>query len=259
MRPKDIAPLIFELSKKKKCVVHMALGNNFWVSQINTQGGLSLEHIDQFYKLWEMLSDITLAPQRPDEIKWKLTNDDCYSTKSAYKMQLLGQTTSLMPSLVWKPWAIPKCKFFAWLALQNRVWTADRLARRGWQNYGLCKLFNQRQESASHLLFKCRFPRRVWKKLKLWLGLQHIDTTTWHQYRSVKEWWKEVIHRRGPQRKALSSLAMLVSWEIWKERNARVFRNHSITIDMLVNKIKDEAYMWCFAGAKALCSVIHSE
>jgi hypothetical protein len=95
--------------------------------------------------------------------------------------------------------------------------------------------------------------------LKLWLGFQHIDTITWHQYRSVKEWWKEVIHRRGPQRKALSSLVMLVSWEIWKERNDRIVRNHSITTDMLVNKIKDEAHMWCFAGAKALCSVIHSE
>jgi hypothetical protein len=32
MRPKDIAPLIFDLSKRKKCTVAKALEDNFWVS-----------------------------------------------------------------------------------------------------------------------------------------------------------------------------------------------------------------------------------
>jgi hypothetical protein len=32
------------------------------------------------------------------------------------------QTNSCMTSLVWKPWAPPKCKTFAWLIIQNRVW-----------------------------------------------------------------------------------------------------------------------------------------
>uniref|UniRef100_A0ACD6AK31 Uncharacterized protein n=1 Tax=Avena sativa TaxID=4498 RepID=A0ACD6AK31_AVESA len=259
MRPKDVAPLIFEISRKKKCSVLCALHNDFWVSQINTQNGLSLEHLEQFYKLWEKLVNVSLHPQRPDAISWKLTNDGLYSAKSAYNMQFLGLTTSLMPPLVWKPWATPKCKFFAWLVLQNRVWTADRLARRGWPNCGLCKLCNQRLESAAHLLFKCRFSIRIWNKLKLWLGLHQIDTALWQQFHSVKEWWKKAIHKKGPHRKALASLTMLVSWELWKERNARVFRGHSVTVDMMVTKIKNEARLWCFAGAKALSSLIFCE
>jgi hypothetical protein len=32
MRPKDIAPLIFDLSKRKKCTIAKALEDNFWVS-----------------------------------------------------------------------------------------------------------------------------------------------------------------------------------------------------------------------------------
>jgi hypothetical protein len=49
---------------------------------------------------------------------------------------------------------------------------------------------------------------------------------------------------------------MLVSWEIWKERNARVFSNNAPTMAMVVNKIKDEAALWSLAGAKALSNVM---
>jgi hypothetical protein len=52
LAPKDIAPLIFDLSKKRKCSVKKALENDFWVSQINMQTGLSVEHIVQFSKRW---------------------------------------------------------------------------------------------------------------------------------------------------------------------------------------------------------------
>jgi hypothetical protein len=49
----------------------------------------------------------------PDEISWKLANNGQYSAKSAYNMQFEGLTLSKMPTLVWKPWATPKCKSFA--------------------------------------------------------------------------------------------------------------------------------------------------
>jgi hypothetical protein len=52
---------------------------------------------------------------------------------------------------------------------------------------------------------------------------------------------------------------MLVSWEIWKERNAHVFRNNASTLSMLVTKIKDEATIWSLAGAKALSVVMSRE
>jgi hypothetical protein len=49
---------------------------------------------------------------------------------------------------------------------------------------------------------------------------------------------------------------MLISWEIWKERNARVFRNKSSTTDMEMIKIKDGVAMWSKTGTKALSDVI---
>jgi hypothetical protein len=94
MRPKDIAPHIFDISKRKRCTVPKALEDNLGVSQINNNNGLSLEQIVQFSNLWEMLNGEHLEPDMADSITWKVTKDGCYSSKSAYSMQFLGHTKS---------------------------------------------------------------------------------------------------------------------------------------------------------------------
>ena len=76
-----------------------------------------------------------------------------------------------MDNMVWKNWAPPKCKLFSWLIIQNRVWTADRLERRGWPNGRLCPLCCCEDETARHLLFTCRFSIRLWGMIKNWLNI----------------------------------------------------------------------------------------
>ena len=187
LRPRDIAPDIFVLSKKKNCSVQQALSNNTWISHIDISNGLTLDHVQQFAHLWEKVAQVTLAEDMEDSIIWKFTKDGSYSASSAYKAQFEGLTTSAMALSVWKVWAPPRCKFFAWLALQNRIWTSDRLLRRGWPNCGLCPLCKQSQESAAHLLFQCRFTLRVWNDILPWLGMHHITPSTWMTRASVRE------------------------------------------------------------------------
>ena len=57
-------------------------------------------------------------------------------------------------------------------------------------------------------------------------------------------------------RSAVRSLALLVTWEIWRERNARVFKNHETSALSLLAKMKSEVTAWVAAGAKALVSLI---
>jgi hypothetical protein len=57
----------------------------------------------------------------------------------------------------------------------------------------------------------------------------------------------------------MASLAILISLEILKERNTRVFQNHFLTVNMVATRIKDEAAMWSLAGTKALTIVIPRE
>ena len=109
-----------------------------------------------------LIHDFHLDEHSKDDIIWKHSTDGLYSTPTAYKVRFLGLTLSPMNFMVWKVWAPPKVKFFAWLALQDRIWTADRLEQHGWPNCGLFPLCKREQETRIHLFVKCRFTTRVW-------------------------------------------------------------------------------------------------
>ena len=55
-----------------------------------------------------------------------------------------------------------KCKFFIWLVLHDRCWTAARRKRHGLQDDDACALCTQSSETVDHLLLTCPFSREVW-------------------------------------------------------------------------------------------------
>lgn len=221
----DIAPSIFQLSKRKNSTVQEALLDLAWVARINISDGLSVNHLQQFHALWTLLEPIQLHEHVQDDISWNLTNNRVYSATSAYKVQFEGTIPTAMVPAVWSNWAPPKCKFFAWLVMKNRVWTADRLQKQGWPNCGLCQLCKREPESAAHILFKCRYSLRIWAAVKTGFDVPELNIAIWGGFRTVQHWWTSTVLRRGHRRRAISSLLVLVTWEIWNERNSRVFRS----------------------------------
>ena len=81
----------------------------------------------------------------------------------------------------------------------------------------------------------------------------------WHHENSVCDWWLRSVEAGGHIKKATASVMMLVSWEIWKERNARIFSNTAAPTTVVVARIKEEAQLWALAGAKHLSSLMSRE
>lgn len=75
---------------------------------------------------------------------------------------------------IWRAVAPPKVKYFFWVALHGRLWTAERRKRHGLQPDGTCALCDQHNETTDHLLCSCVFAREVWARLLLSL---HSPTT----------------------------------------------------------------------------------
>lgn len=210
MSPLEIAPLIFEASHRKHWTVTEALKDDAWLSKIKLPALWTMDHIRQIVYLWVNLRDFQLHEGIDDDIIWKHTASGHYSAASAYKVQFLGLTWSVLEHAVWKAWAPPKVKFFARLAIQNRIWTADRLAKRGWPNCGLCPLCKRENETVEHLFFKCRFSLRLWGMIKAWLQLHTMDISSWGTIPCIKEWWTGMSETHVPNRKAMTSLTMLL-------------------------------------------------
>ena len=56
--------------------------------------------------------------------------------------------------------------------------------------------------------------------------------------------------------KGLRSLIILVIWEIWLERNARIFKHKESPCQMVISRIKVQASNWMAAGAKHLATLL---
>lgn len=176
--PKSITPAIFTASKRKNITVQEALTSNSWIRDINLLHLTSGDHLRQYVELWTLIHNRTPLGQQRDTITWKLTLTGEYTTKSAYRVQFLGAAKSFFNETIWKCWAPPKCKFFAWLVMQNRVWTADRLKKRGWRNQQYCPLCHTTLETVVHLLAHCRFSQRIWLDIQRWTGL-NLNIHNW--------------------------------------------------------------------------------
>jgi hypothetical protein len=178
--PKDIAPAIFSASKRKNKIVQQVLQGNSWVQDINI---LAINTVQQLTHL-----NLNTA----DHIEWTLNTNGEYSTKSAYMVQFHGSINTKLDTLIWKSWAPAKCKCFAWLAVQDRLWIADRLARRGWPNQHLCPLCHSMDESIVHLLAHCQYSQRVWSAVRTWTEGQFLDPSGWASFEYVSIWWRAV-------------------------------------------------------------------
>jgi len=255
-RPRDIAPDLYSVCKRKNSKLHEALTDNRWIRDLTVGPNCSLHHLQQLVELWFAVKDTSINPGAEDTIRWKWTANGEYTTASAYRAQFLGSIKTDLHLLIWKPWAPPKCKFFAWLIIENRVWTSDRLAIRGWPRSDVCPLCRTEPESAHHLLVKCRFTKRMWRLIADWLNCQQLHPSGWDSTYSVNEWWHFMGKLRNVPKRAIKSLLLLVNWEIWKERNSRTFDRREVSTLTLLGKIKEEAKMWGFAGARHLASFV---
>jgi hypothetical protein len=86
-KPKDVAPQIFKICKRKKWTVANALKDDEWIRKLSNVATLSIDHITQFVQLWVLIQNVHLTEDVEDDIHWKLTNNGEYSTASAYNLQ----------------------------------------------------------------------------------------------------------------------------------------------------------------------------
>ena len=72
---------------------------------------------------------------------------------------------------------------------------------------------------------------------------------------TIFEYWQDLAATPSPSHKGLKTAIILITWEIWKERNARVFNKNFTMPSILIQRIKSESRNWILAGAKKLAEI----
>uniref|UniRef100_J3L539 Uncharacterized protein n=1 Tax=Oryza brachyantha TaxID=4533 RepID=J3L539_ORYBR len=110
-----------------------------------------------------------------------------------------------------------------------------------------CRSIALSKDNRRHIFLTYWFTQGVWAKLRSWINVAILvprddeeDLTTW--------WNRARTVFRFRYRAAFDSLCLLVTWLIWKERNARMFNQVASTVDKLFNDIRTEVMIWREAG-----------
>ena len=246
MRIQEIAPTIYGMIPRRTRLtrsVAQAVQNGSWASEVGPNIGEGA--LQEYLQLWIKVSTWEQQADGPDLVGWSWETNGRFSVRSAYAAKFWGRTVEPMAELTWKSHAPATCKFFAWLALRNRCWTSDRLARRGLPHQDACPLCDQEDETIDHVLLTCVFARSAWAAVCEALGM--LDwTPTAHD--SLAIWLAEKHGTNGWHKKDLHTVFLLTLWELWKHRNAIVFDGASPSLGVLLGRVRSEGRMWSIAG-----------
>lgn len=168
-------------------------------------------------------------------------------------MQFFGGQSTIYKLIIWKQWAPPQIKVFVWLLLQERIWTADRLQRRGWPNEYFCQLCYRNLEMPLHLFYECRVTKQLWTSVATWLHEPQLQPDQWSPAANIHDWYQNIPQNlHGKRLKGVRSMILVTIWTIWKERNDRIFKKQERTVESLLSAVQEEAKSWKLAGAKNL-------
>jgi hypothetical protein len=122
--------------------------------------------------------------------------------------------------------------------VQNKILTADKLQVRNWPSDPICRLCDQELETAQHLCLNCVYAQELWHLVSGWTnGRVQVPSRS----ADLEGWWNASVSGK-PKAEARTIAAMLIytAWNLWKERNRRVFEGASQSPEGILAMIKEE-------------------
>eukprot|EP00253_Pinus_taeda_P009939 PITA_09939 len=164
-----------------------------------------------------------------DILRWGYEEKGIFTTQEAYKLIIKDRVVKdKLWDKIWNSSIWLKVSTFLWLLSHNRILTWDNLRKRNFSGPSICPNCKQEEETTLHLMQTCQLGRKLWEKITFWCqkeGRVHGDIKG-----TLRTWSQEPY-----QSKLLNTLWKLIlgllMWNIWKERNRRLFKDQSMSIE----------------------------
>lgn len=179
-----------------------------------------------------------------DEKRWKLTANGVFTVKSFYNFLNDGGLRCGWTPTILKGSCPAKINLFNWLARDNKILTLENLAmRRCNQLHSItCVMCHADIESVDHLLIHCPVASHLWLFFGQLLGGCRAP-------QSLKDLWGDWRkHLKKPLIPFWDWLTRAIIWNIWLERNNRIFSAICLSTIAIISKIVHMIQLWFVAA-----------
>jgi len=166
-----------------------------------------------------------------DTLRWGYEERGTFTTKEAYKIIIKEKVIKdNIWEKIWNPSIWPKVSTFLWLLSHNRILTWDNLRKRNFSGPSRCPNCNQAEESALHLMLTCPLGRKLWEKATFRC---QKDGRMMGDIKGTLRTWSQAPYQSKLLNKLWKLIPGLLMWNIWKERNRRIFKDQAQSIEQI--------------------------
>lgn len=165
-----------------------------------------------------------------DTTIWKPHSCARFTIASCYEHLRYKREKVEWRNLVWSPSNFPRHAFCLWLAVLERLNTRAALERRGICNGNQCVFCNRDRETCSHLFFGCAYTRAVWRNVLRNIGIVR-NLPCWNM---EQRWLLQRCRGHNKNAKLIQRACVTTVYEVWQERNRRIFVHEQKDIPYLV-------------------------
>lgn len=117
-----------------------------------------------------------------------------------------------------------------WLLVQRRILCRTVLLTKRVVQDSTCEICHEAEESPEHIVYGCKLGHDLWQQLNI-PSMLSVDLNSLHT----------ISPQGGVPQEEFSAFIALVCWQLWKARNAAVFRNESLSINQVLASCKATA------------------
>ncbi|CAN1256031.1 Putative ribonuclease H protein At1g65750 [Linum perenne] len=200
---------------------------------------------DEWRRLVQFLSLLQVGHihEGPSTVVWPLSSSEIFSVQSlnhALRQEKFPGLAVFPEKTIWYRCVPSKIQCFMWLSFLGRISTLDNLQARGFQLPNRCVLCCRHEESVNHLFILCPFSQCIWglisSKLSIFGPIQS-------EIKFLISGWKD-MNCSNPFGELKKVVLHSFLWNVWLERNSRIFKEEVLTFRRVLYKIWLASCRW---------------
>jgi hypothetical protein len=87
----------------------------------------------------------------------------------------------------------------------------------------------------------CPFAKAVWNQILSWENFNDLQSQLQGVHVHITSWWEEAAMKvPTAERRRFNGVVIYTFWNIWKERNRRIFNHAAETVIQVAARIKED-------------------